>query len=286
MHKVIIIDSNAICHRAKHSMKGSGLSFNDLRTDIIYSFLGQILTISEELDTPRVIFVWDSKRNFRKEKYDWYKDRQPIDDPEMEEINKAVFPQFSRIRTSIVPELGFKNNYIKTGLEADDLIASIVMNNKGYHFIVASRDHDLFQLLDYCDMYDFQTKKYRTKDTFTKKWGITPAQWGEVKAIAGCNSDTVPGVFRVGDKTAASYLAGTLKKTNKTYQSIISNKPLIERNRGVVKLPYENTPVIKVKNKWKLEISNFYNVFEKYGMQSFLMSDSIYRWQKAFNLLG
>ena len=266
-------------------MKGSGLSFNDLRTDVIYSFLAQVLSISEELESHRVVFVWDSKRNFRKEKYNWYKLRPPIDDPEMEEINKVVFPQFTRIRKMIVPKLGFKNNYIKTGLEADDLIASIVMNNKNYHFVVASRDHDLFQLLDHCDMYDFQTKKYRTKESFMKKWGITPSQWSEVKAIAGCNSDTVPGVFRVGDKTAAAYLAGTLKKTNKTYQAIISNKELICRNRQLVRLPYDNTPVVKVRNKWKLDFSDFYGVFEEYGMKSFLMSDSIYRWQKAFNLL-
>ena len=287
MKKVLIIDSNALCHRARHSMKGSGLSFNELRTDIIYSFLGQLLLIGEELDCPNITFVWDSRRNYRKRKYSWYKERPEVEDEEMEEINNAVIPQFSKIRRHVIPGLGFKNNYIVSGYEADDLIASIVFNNPKYEFVIVSRDNDLLQLLSKtCSMYDFQSKKMKTVETFKKEFGIEPDQWSEVKAIAGCSSDKIPGVYKVGEKTAAAYLRGDLKKTYKTYKSIISNKEIVDRNRPLVKLPYNGTPVIKLKDKWKVDYVNFYEVFEKYGMNSFMTTDSIYRWQRAFNLLG
>ena len=287
MRKVLIIDSNALCHRARHAMKGSGLSFEELRTDIIYSFLSQLLTISEDLECSRVVFVWDSKRNDRKRKYAWYKDRREETDAEVQEIYNAVYPQFAKIRRRVIPKLGFKNNFIVSGFEADDLIASIVFNNPKYEFVIASRDNDLLQLLsEKCSMYDFQSKRMKTKKTFEKEWGISPEQWSEVKAIAGCTSDTVPGVYKVGEKTAVSFLKGELKKTYKTYKAIISNKEIIDRNRPIVKLPYEGTPIIKLKNKWKLDYVNFYAVFEEYGMNSFMRTDSVYRWQRAFDLWG
>jgi 5'-3' exonuclease len=268
-------------------MKGSGLSFDELRTDIIYSFLNQLLTISEELDCPRVVFVWDSKRNYRKRKYSWYKNRPTVEDEEVQEIYNAVYPQFSTIRRRIVPSLGFKNNFIVSGFEADDLMASIVQNNPGYEFVIATRDNDILQLLDKkCSIYDYQSKRMKTEDTFEKEWGIKPGQWSEIKSIAGCVSDTVPGVYRVGEKTASAYIRGDLKKTHKTYKAIISNKEIIDRNRPIVKLPYEGTPVIKLKNNWKLDYVNFYAVFEEYGMNSFMTTDSIYRWQRAFNVWG
>ncbi|MDY6957777.1 MAG: hypothetical protein SVK08_01335 [Halobacteriota archaeon] len=126
----------------------------------------------------------------------------------------------------------------------------------------------------------------KTKESFEKEWGISPEQWAEVKSVAGCLSDTIPGVYKVGEKTAASYIRGDLKKTYKTYKAIISNKEIIDRNRPIVKLPYEGTPVIKLKNNWKLDYVNFYAVFEEYGMNSFMTTDSVYRWQKAFDLWG
>ena len=287
MRKVIIIDSNALCHRARHAMKNSGLSFDEMRTDIIYSFLNQLLTIGEELVCSNVVFVWDSKRNYRKRKYEWYKDRPVESDEEEQEVFDAVFPQFSKIRRHIIPALGFKNNFIVSGFEADDLIASIVFNNPKYEFVIASRDNDLLQLLsEKCSMYDFQSKRMKTKESFEKEWVIQPEQWSEVKAIAGCSSDTVPGIYRVGEKTAALYLKGELKKTHKTYRAIVSNKEIIDRNRPIVKLPYEGTPIIKLKNKWKLDYVNFYAVFEEYGMNSFMTTDSVYRWQRTFDLWG
>ena len=285
MERVLIIDSSGLCHRAKHAMRGLQLSFNEMRTDIIYSFLAQVLSISEELECPNLVFVWDSKMNIRKQKFPFYKVRPKVDDEELEEINKAVLPQFQKIRCSIVPSLGFKNNYIRLGFEADDLIASIVMHNPKYEKIIVSRDNDLLQLLEYADMYDFQTKKRKTYETFKKKWGIEPFQWADVKAIAGCVTDTVPGIDRVGEKTACKYILGELKTTYKAYQSIKDGKKIIDRNRQIVKLPYMNTPVIKIKNSFKLECMDFFEVFEKHGMESFMTYEMTQRWQNAFNLL-
>ncbi|MFH1547636.1 MAG: hypothetical protein ABIC57_04060, partial [bacterium] len=71
--------------------------------------------------------------------------------------------------------------------------------------------NDLFQLLDYCTLYNISTKTLTTKEEFERNYSISSRKWHLVKTIAGCSSDNVSGAKGVGEKTAIKYLNNELK---------------------------------------------------------------------------
>lgn len=233
--KILIIDSNYLCHRAIHTT--GPLSYRGKPTGVIFGFLNQLFTLGQILRPDEVVFVWDSRKSKRRKRYPFYKDRG-TQEPDSDLI--AAFSQFSQLRRHILPELGFCNNFIQSGYEADDLIAKLVMEEPEPSFVTASGDQDLYQLLDYTDMYSMPKSvqiKQITNQIFTEKYGIKPKDWVRVKQIAGCSSDTVPGIDGVGEKTAIKYLLGQLKPESVKYKAIEAGQEIIKRNEWLVKLP-------------------------------------------------
>ena len=282
----LIIDSNFICHRALNAIREVKLTYGDLRTEIILSFLLQIHKIALKFRCNKLIFAWDSIINYRKDIYKDYKKKDFKEELTEEEIErmKICYRQFSEIRYKVLPSLGFKNVYQQTGVEGDDIIASVIINNPGKHFTIISRDNDLYQLLSpRVDMYDPISHKMITKRSFEEKWGIPPQMWGEVKCIAGCKNDNVPNVPNVGPKTAIKYLKHRLKATTQAFKRIKESEPIIERNRRLVVLPFECTLGIKIKED-QLYLIDFIEIFEKYGFESQLRNSELKQWQDTFNL--
>lgn len=246
MSRVLIIDCNNIAYRA-YCTTGP-LSYKGRPTGVIYGFLNQLLTITKKTVPNEVVFAWDSRKSVRKEHYPFYKENRKKDEGPDQSLLDA-FMQFRQLRNEILPELGFANNFIQRGYEADDIIAALVHRNPKMHlaYAVASSDADLLQLLDHCDIYNSNKGKIIRSDDFTKDYGIYPSDWAEVKKIAGCSGDGVPGVQGVGEKTAIKYLTGNLKETSKKYQAIKDAQDIIERNDWLVKLPLPGTEAPRIK---------------------------------------
>jgi len=286
---LLIIDSPALCHRAKFAMQNIELSFDEMKTEIIFNFLNQILELSIKFETDSFIFAWDSRKSKRAKLYPNYKWKRKEDKTEEEiQFNRMAYEQFHRLRREVLPALGFKNNFIQTGLEADDIIASICEQEYGRHnSVIISRDNDLYQLLDYTDMYDYQTKNTMTLEKFRRKYKTEPVLWGiKVKPIAGCSTDNVGGIEGVAEKTAIKYINGELPEHHKTFKAIESKigQSIIKRNKPLVHLPFKGTnkfPVIED----KLYSKDFYDTFEKLGFQSLLSQKNFRMWEEAFNLL-
>lgn len=286
---LLIIDSPALCHRAKFAMQKVELSFEEMKTEIIFNFLNQILSLAKRFETNQFAFCWDSRKSFRRDLYPDYK-RKRREDKTQEEIDftSLAYEQFHRLRREVLPALGFKNNFIQTGLEADDIIASIVFLNTLHKQkpIVVSRDNDLYQLLLYCDVFDFQTLKMMTDNLFIKEHKILSSLWNLVKATSGCSSDNVAGIEGVGEKTAIKYITHTLPSHYKSFKAIKSEEgqKIIERNRTLVYLPFEGTKKFPIQ-KDKLYSKDFYDTFEKLGFESFLTQKNFREWEEQFNLL-
>jgi len=285
---MIIIDSLALAHRAKYAMKSANLSTEDMETGVIFNFVNALLQIASRFDDPDFIFAWDSRKYFRKDFYPGYK-KKSISDKTLEEVkfDDIAYPQFNELRNKVIPDMGFKNNFIQTGMEADDIIAAL---SKGYpetSFMIISRDGDLYQLLTEdmrVMMYDPISKKVINWQTVFDQHGIKPDRWWEVKAHAGCDNDKVEGVGGVGIKTAIKYLNGILKPSTKAHKEIQDKQSVIERNEKLVKLPYEGT-TLPTLQKDELYWLNFNRVFEKYEFKTFLYPDQLQRWIQAFQLL-
>lgn len=283
---LLIIDCLALCHRAKHAMENVNLTYEEERTNIIYSFFEQIIELATHFSSSRFCFAWDSHRSYRTDLYQEYKFKRQEDKTAEQKIrDNLAYRQFNRIRCKILPSLGFKNRFIQTGLEADDIIASLTQTEKG-KLVIVSRDHDLFQLLSKnVIMYDFQYRKTIDAKSFEKEYNISYSKWGEVKAIAGCTTDNVKGIEGVGEKTAIKYINGELPEKYKAYKAIVSNqgKRITRRNRRLVCLPFKGTKKFVVV-KDKLYSKDFYDTFEKLGFQSFISAKNFREWEKAFNL--
>lgn len=270
---IVIIDSHAICHQVFHSM--GDMTSNNMPTGVIFGFMLKLLEVRRATGVNDFVFTWDSKKSERKKIFPEYKDKSRAKTEDGEAHAKKIFAyeQFEILRDEIIPDIGFKHIYQQEGYEADDLIASIVLNNKKQSFIIASGDGDLYQLLekDRVSMYHLLKKQIFTESDFIAQYDITPNNWAEVKAITGCTSDNVPGVFDVGETTAIKYVTGRLKTSSKRYSAIMQNQDIIERNLPLVTLPFPGTKKIVLKPPYvEYNIDELIDVFQYYGFNNFL----------------
>jgi 5'-3' exonuclease len=262
-----------------------------MQVEVIFNVLEQVFTFVRHLQPEHIVFTWDSRRSYRRDRYPDYKGNRPSRHELTEEerwLLDISYIQFGELRRRVLPELGFKNNFISTGLEADDLIASITQNQKNAEkqIVIVSSDKDLFQLLGpNISMFNPFTKRMTTNKSFTKEYGIPPEKWGLVKAVGGCASDNVAGINGIGEKTAIKWIRGLLPSHYKKYHSIVSNdgKAIIKRNKALVVLPFEGTPIIDIKDD-VLYQSDFLKVFQKYNFRSFLKTDVFLKWERVFKL--
>ena len=277
----LIIDCHAICHAAKHTM--GDLSYEEQKVGIIFGFLKQLLSLAKRFETNSFLFCWDSKKSYRRNIYPNYKNR-PQRSEEEYRFDKFAFKQFIELRMWTLPKFGFKNNFIQTGLEADDIIAAITQNYDR-EFVIISGDNDLYQLLSpNVSMYSTKSKKLTTHESFTGKWGVSPSEWVMVKQIAGCRSDTVEGVVGVAEKTAIKYLTGKLGKETKTYAIIGNSKDIIERNKQLVKLPFNGTKIPKIYDNEIFNFADFTEIVNKYGFYSFQQTEAANSWIYYFKM--
>ena len=219
----ILIDSNALAHKAKHTL--GELTTETMKVGIIFGFLGQLYKLANDYSTNDIIFTWDSNKSHREKLFPAYKEnRRTVKEektPEEKEEDKLTYHQFDLLHDEVLPMLGAVNNYKISGYEGDDLIASVVYANPNDDFVIATGDEDMYQLLGdgvsirKCSIDNKGKKKYYlyTEELFTKEFGIDPLDWIEVKALAGCKSDEVPGIKGIGEKTAIQYLKKELTRS-------------------------------------------------------------------------
>lgn len=248
--KYLILDCNYLAHRAKHVFgdlfdKGSA-------TGVIYGFLKDILSLRERFDSNKFIFCWDSDTSKRKEIYPSYKknrNTKQLTDEE-KEFEISFYEQVNKLKTEYLQTIGYRNIFWQEGYESDDMIASVckTLTKKSEEGIIISADHDLFQLLsDNITCYEPRTHETISLNRFQNTFGITPKEWIKIKAIAGCSSDNVKGIERVGETVAIRFLQGELSTSSKAYKNIKTGwKDIVLRNRKLVELPFKGTMPIKL----------------------------------------
>jgi DNA polymerase-1 len=281
MKKTTLIDSNYICYRAKFAT--GHLQYGNVRTGILFGFFNQLITAAEKTQPDQIVFFWDSKKSKRREIFPDYKIKRRQERTELEEQEwKTAYAQFNQLRKKILPDLGFNNQFLQSGYESDDLIAQYVFDYGNKEDIcVVTGDDDLLQLLEYCIIYNPAKESFVDTKKFTEIYGISPSQWSEVKKIAGCNSDCVPGVQGVAEKTAIKYLTGDLKTTTKKYQDIVNNGEVIERNHKLVVLPFEGTQNV-IPTADDFNMANFLRFCRRFGLNSFRQEEKQEKIKQLF----
>lgn len=264
--RYLIIDCNHLCHQAKYTV--GDLSYEGAVTGTVYGFLLKVLHLRRNYLPDNIIFCWDSKNNIRYKIYPEYKQKRndkKKEKPKVEkEFDNAFYYQMKRLRLKYLPVMGFKNIFYQTGRESDDIIASVC---KGLHGegIIVTNDADLYQCIRK-NISVLNAKGLLTLQKFKKQHNIHPKKYGLVKAIAGCTTDGVVGVEKVGEKTAIKYLNNELKTNTKAYENIINSKQIIKRNKKLVILPVKGTHKFKIR-KDKFSKEGFNKVKKHLGIK-------------------
>jgi len=143
-------------------------------------------------------------------------------------------------------------------IEADDVIAHLVTdvyNGSEHNIKIMSTDKDFLQLVnDNVHVWRPTEKKLYTPDVVMDKYGIPPNQFMLFRTIEGDSSDNIPGVPYVGEKRVKKHLAELIEKPERqsvdeiieyvksktdestTYQRILDNRDIIERNWKLMQL--------------------------------------------------
>lgn len=274
MKTLLLVDCNYICYRCFHST--GGLSFNGESTGVTFGFLRDIFNLTTLYNTQDICFCWDFGEPFRVQHLSTYKqarkERREKETKEQQEARVELMYEIEKIRNNYLEDLGYPNNFYITGFEADDLIAHCKNQFEEQYgrVVIVSSDKDMYQLLDRKTIiYNLATHKEITFNWFQDQYGIYPSQWITVKAMAGCNSDSIPGIKGIGEKTAVQYLLKKLKPSTKAYKSILANKDIVQNNIPLVELPYplsnlpnfDFKPHTSGKGKWN-------QLLKQLGMQS------------------
>ena len=207
MKKVILVDGNNLMFRSYYATAYTGNVMKNskgLATNALYGFVGMMNKIINEEKPEYIMVAFDIGKNFRKEKYDFYKEGRQATPDDL----KMQMP----IARDILDAWGIKY-YELAPYEADDIIgtfAKMCDDNPDYNGTIISSDKDLLQLLS--DDVDIKLLKQKNEfirynpKTFKEDWGIEPIRIIDYKAIAGDSSDNIPGVKGIGDKGALKLL--------------------------------------------------------------------------------
>ena len=204
MKKLVLIDGNAIIHRAFHALPPLN-NKDGMPTNAVYGFFMMLLKIVEDLQPEYLVVCFDKATpTFRKQLFNGYQATRP-------KISDDLSPQFDVIHKAL--DNAKIKHFEVDGYEADDLIGTISKEAKAKDLqtIIVSGDRDLLQLVNgqvlmlapiigMTKMTLFDEIKVR------EKYGLEPWQIVDYKALVGDASDNYPGVTGIGPKTASGLL--------------------------------------------------------------------------------
>ncbi len=204
--KLLAIDGNSIINRAFYGIKL--LSTKDgTYTNAVYGFINILNKLLEYEKPDAVAVAFDLKApTFRHKKYDAYKaGRKPM--PNELATQFPILKEWLTLAGYTIIE--------KEGFEADDILGTLSYNmgQSGNTCAIATGDRDALQLIsDTTRVLLAATKAgqpqiidYNT-DTLKEKYGLSPKQMIELKALMGDSSDNIPGVAGIGEKTATDLI--------------------------------------------------------------------------------
>ena len=260
----LVFDVNFLMWREFHAA-GAG---DPLRTAL--GVIQDLGSYADRFQTTHMVFAFDRGPYLRAQELPGYKaDRHTHDPNNPGDVAKAALREMiDRVRTDMLPALGFGNVYSKPGYEADDIIAGVVYGlPDGDRAIMVSSDRDLYQLLSRrAALYNPVTKRFYTARDFKKEYGVPPDCWDCVKAVAGCSTDEIPGLDGVGEASALNYLkvGGGTGKRAEAIRAFMQGEDYL-RNLRLVKLPYRGLRPITPEPDPPQSPGAFAALCERYG---------------------
>ncbi len=198
---LLLIDGSSYFYRAYHAIRGLSNS-EGMSTNAVFGVVKMLLKELKNIAPDYVAVVFDAKgRTFRHELYPQYKANRP---PMPEDLQEQVEPLQSIVSAMGLPLLSVE------GVEADDVIGCLASRAaaQGMQVIISTGDKDMAQLVsNRITLVDTMQDKTLDVDGVTEKFGVPPDKIVDYLALVGDTSDNIPGIPKVGPKSAAKWLA-------------------------------------------------------------------------------
>ena len=283
MEKLLLIDGNSIMNRAFYGVPDL-TNVNGIHTNAVYGFLNILFRFLDEENPDYLAIAFDLHApTFRHKLFEAYKGtRKGMPD----ELRQQV-PYIK----NLVKEMNIKTLELE-GYEADDLLGTMAKRaqSMGMEVSLLSGDRDLLQIADeHIKIRVPKTIKgqttvedYYPADVFAK-YNVTPAEFIQLKALMGDSSDNIPGVPKVGEKTA-SELVIKYHSLDKIYECVdeISKDSIrnsLKENKDLAYLCLKlatietNAPIDVSFDELKNELTyseGGYNILQELGLRTYL----------------
>jgi DNA polymerase-1 len=277
MRKLVLIDGNAILHRAFHAMPPL-TTRNGEPINAVYGLVSMFLRVVQELKPTHIAVAFDEKApTFRHKEFKTYQSQRP---PTHEDLSS----QFEKAR-DFFKAVGVPV-YSLAGFEADDVIGTIADKSEG-EVVVITGDRDILQLVDdkrgiklFMPVGGLSNGKLFGEKETVERMGVTPDKIPDLKALTGDPSDNYPGVVGIGPKTAVKLL-DQYKSVDNIYAHLSDIDPKIREKLAKEKanalLFYRLATIVRevpIKidfgsmEGWKVDSPNVLKLFEKFGFRT------------------
>ena len=199
-HQLILVDGSSYLYRAFHAMP-SLTNSRGQATGAIYGVVNMLRRLLKDFQPEHMAVVFDAKgKTFRNDLYPQYKANRP---PMPDELREQIMPLHALVEAMGLPML------IIEGVEADDVIGTLAVQAReaSMDCLISTGDKDMAQLVNQ-HVTLMNTMDNSTLDVLgvVNKFGVPPERIIDYLTLMGDSVDNIPGVDKVGPKTAVKWL--------------------------------------------------------------------------------
>ncbi|MCW8983517.1 MAG: DNA polymerase I [Gammaproteobacteria bacterium] len=239
-HPLILVDGSSYLYRAFHGMPNFSNS-RGLPTGAVYGVTNMLRSLIQQYQPTHIGVVFDAKgKTFRDDMFTEYKANRP---PMPDELRQQIKPLYQIIEALGLPLISV------SGVEADDVIGTLAQQavKAGHHVLISTGDKDIAQLVnDHVTLINTMTNSLMDPAGVVEKFGVPAERIIDYLALMGDTSDNIPGIPKVGPKTAVKWLTeyGTLDDVvthaaeikGKVGESLRDNLDQLALSRELVKI--------------------------------------------------
>jgi DNA polymerase-1 len=198
---LVLVDGSSYLYRAFHAMPPLTNAAGE-PTGAVLGVLNMVVKLTRDYPEARLAIVFDAPgRTFRDDLFEAYKSHRPS---MPDDLRAQIAPLLAILKAQGHPLLRIE------GVEADDVIGTLARRAEagGFQVIISTGDKDMSQLVnDAITIVNTMTDSRLDRDGVKAKFDVWPEQIVDYLALVGDASDNIPGVPKVGPKTAAKWLA-------------------------------------------------------------------------------
>jgi len=274
--KLVLVDGSSYLYRAFHALPPLTNSQGE-PTGAMLGVVNMLLKLIKDEQPDLIAVVFDAPgKTFRDELFDQYKAHRP---PMPDDLRAQTQPLLDMVQAMGLPLLRI------VGVEADDVIGTLAVNAAAENIdvLISTGDKDMAQLVNpRISLVNTMTNSRLDRDGVKTKFDVYPEQIVDYLALIGDTSDNIPGVPKVGPKTAAKWLAEyrTLDNliahandiTGKVGESLRENFSTLELSRKLAtiecRLPLEFTPDILLAKPADVDVLK--KLYQRYEFKALL----------------